>query len=197
MNQLVLLQIIVIILATALLYCFVRAIRTDKVYTFTAINNKKYLVQNTTNRQDASNMLGIVQQRIDLLTDYLNRNIDSYPEFRPYIRQLIDQKDKIILIENSPHGPYTSYTVNKGDKIALCLRSKTNGNLHDINLVMYVVLHELAHVACPEIDHTPLFKKIFIFLLEVSIGLGIYQRDNYQSTPVEYCGLTISENLLS
>ena len=141
-------------------------------------------------------MLSIIHERIFILKDYLEKNIDKYPDFEEYIKQFCSKINGMVLQENAPNGKYTSYTVNKGDEIALCLRSKKNGKLHDLNLVMYVVIHELAHVACPEIDHTELFKKIFIFLLQIAIMLKIYKRENYQISPHEYCGLTINENLL-
>ena len=141
-------------------------------------------------------MLATVDQRIEILRSYLEKNINQYPHFRPYIQQFLTRIKGVRLVENPPDGKYTSFTVNKGEEIALCLRSTDTGELHDINLVMYVVLHELAHVACPEIDHTPLFKEIFVFFLNIAIKLGIYSKVNYKAHPEKYCGLTINENLL-
>ena len=104
------------------------------------------------------------------------------------------------MYENPPDGKYTSFTVNKGDEIALCLRSKKTGNLHDINLITYVVLHELSHVACPEEHaadpHTELFTKIFVFIIGVADKIGIYRITDYQMNPVEYCGMPINETLV-
>ena len=91
----------------------------------------------------------------------------------------------------------TSYTINKGEKIVICLRSKLLSEIHDINTIMYVVIHELAHVACPEFGHTPLFKKIFIFLLKESYKINIYTPIDYRKKPQDYCGMTINEYLLT
>ena len=65
------------------------------------------------------------------------------------------------IYETSLTSNYTSYSINKGEELSFCLRSKSTGKLHDINLLMYVAVHELAHTACPETGHTPLFNKIF------------------------------------
>jgi predicted metal-dependent hydrolase len=86
--------------------------------------------------------------------------------------------------------------VNKGEEIIFCLRSKNNDKLHDLNLLMYVALHEFAHVACPEIGHTPLFKKIFKFFIEVSIILKIYEYTDYSNNIKEYCGIYINESII-
>ena len=62
---------------------------------------------------------------------------------------------------------------------------------------MYVALHEMAHVACPEVGHGDLFKKIFKFLTEQAIQIKIYNLDNYDNNPVEYCGMILSSNIIS
>ena len=166
------------------------------IYVKSNLDGKEYFVQNFDEKQDAADMLSMVYLRIFALREYLLKNIDKYPEYKKYNTQFCNRISKLVLTENNPAGKYTSYTINKGDEIALCLRSKRTRKLHDINLIMYVVLHELSHVACPEIDHTDLFKKIFIFYLQIASKLGIYENINYKMNPSEYCGLTINENLL-
>lgn len=156
----------------------------------------QYQVQNLESKQDAKLMLNIIHQRILKLRDFLRQNIDSFPEYKPYINTFCKKIDNLILVENGPHSKYTSYTINKGDLMALCLRSGKSGKLHDLNLIMYVVIHELAHIACPDINHTPLFKKIFVFFLKVSMDIGIYQKVEYDINPHEYCGMVITEALI-
>lgn len=190
-------QILIVILLVIIAYYFISLSRmNDTIYEKSGLDNKEYLVLNLDDKDKASYMLSIINKRINILKKYLSENIDKYPEYKPYIEQFNDRTKNIVLQENPPNGKYTSYTVDKGKEIALCLRSKNTGELHDINLVMYVVLHELAHVACPEVDHTELFKKIFIFLIQIANMLDVYHQTDYQGIPHEYCGLTISENLL-
>lgn len=167
---------------------------TEAVYVKSDLDDKDYLVRNLEDKEEAAYMLSLIKKRVNMLKEHLN--IKRTPEFIEYINQFDRRIENFVLTENAPDGTYTSYTVNKGDEIALCLRSRKDGKLHDINLVMYVVLHELAHVACPEIDHTPLFKKIFIYFLKEAEDIGIYVHTKYDISPQEYCGITISENLL-
>lgn len=196
-NNKILIQIIILVLFIIAVYFLFKYIKKDVGYVKSDLNGKEYLVVNREDKNEAAYMLSVIESRILLLKDYLVANIDKYPEFRPYIEQLASRIDKhLVLQENSPNGKYTSYTVNKGEEISLCLRSKNTQNLHDINIIMYVVLHELAHVACPEIDHTELFKRIFIFFIKIATEIKIYKPASYDIYPEEYCGLTITENLL-
>lgn len=192
--------VIIIILAAIITYYLARPstiVNSDRVDVKSTLDNRQYPVQNMIGKEYAAYLLSLIYQRILILRDYFENNIDKYPEYRDYIKQFLNRTGNIMLTENSPDGKYTSYTINKGDMIALCLRSKDNNQFHDINLIMYVVLHELAHTACPEIGHTDLFKTIFTFFLKVAIDLKIYSNVNYQQTPMEYCGITITENLVN
>lgn len=189
-------QIIILVLIVGLVVTFKTLSLSEATYLKSDLTNKEYLVQNLTRKEDASKILGMVEERINALKKYLNDNIKKYPDYSQYINQFCSRIGNLVLLENPPDGKYTSYTVNKGDEIALCLRSRYTHELHDINLIMYVVIHELSHVACPEQDHTELFKKIFKFLLTVAISLGLYKHVDYANNPQEYCGMTIREDLL-
>lgn len=197
MNKLIILLVLIAIFALIIFYYMSKPPANSRaIYVKSDLDNKEYLVQDLDGEDDAARMLSVIYKRIFLLREYLLRNIDKYPQFKPYISQFCDRISKVVLKENSPNGKFTSYTVNKGDVIAICLRSRITRELHDINLIMYVVLHELSHVACPEIDHTDLFKKIFVFYLQIASMLDIYNHVDYQINPKEYCGITIRENLL-
>jgi len=155
-----------------------------------------YYVKSGNDQYDALSILEEVRKRINFFEKYLETNKKQYPEYKPYIDQLLERGKNIELNENPPDGKLTSFTINKGEKMSLCLRSKQNGQLHDINLIMYVVIHELSHVACPEEQHTKLFKKIFIFFLHIAVQIGIYKPIAFDKIPIEYCGMKITENLL-
>jgi len=66
-----------------------------------------------------------------------------------------------------------SYTINK-KIIHLCTRDPQNGKIYDKNILMFVVLHELAHVICPDIGHTENFSNINNALLNHAIRHGFY-----------------------
>lgn len=187
---------LILVCLIVIFYLFTHMNKTDSVYIRSDLNNKEYFVQNIDDKEEAAYILSVIDEKITRLKNYLKQNINSYPHFKPYIKQFCDRSNNMAIYENATNGNYTSYTVNKGDELVLCLRSKRTGNLHDINLVTYVTLHEMTHIACPEVNHTPLFSEIFKFFLKVATNIGIYQYVNYQLNPVEYCGIPIHENLL-
>jgi hypothetical protein len=77
-----------------------------------------------------------------------------------------------VLNEISIYKGDKSYTINK-EKVFLCLLDE-NGEYYHINSLMYVFLHETAHVLCDEIGHTEKFHEIFQDLLLQAADLGIY-----------------------
>lgn len=78
-----------------------------------------------------------------------------------------------------------AYSIAKSD-IRLCIRHPSAQTLADENDAMYVLLHELAHVATEEIGHTKTFWKNMKFLLEMAERTGVYTYDNNSDSSV--CG---------
>lgn len=98
------------------------------------------------------------------------------------------------LAENSPHDPEgdTSYTVDKGALLALCLREKEAGApLHDPNLLMFVALHELTHISLKVQDHPPEFWAAFRWLLEEAVAAGVYWPHDFGRHPRSFCGTRV------
>lgn len=191
-----------------IVYCNVG--QRDMTYVKSDVDNNIYMVRNQKDKIKAANFLAKLRANIYAITDYLMKkisdkktmNLPIYQEFKPYILQLKEKIQNVVVRESSTNSVYTSYTVNKGEQIIFCIRSKSitsviqTNNIHDFNLVMYVLLHEISHVACPEYDHTPLFKKIFRFICEEAIQLGIYQKINFVESPKEYCGMKINDSII-
>jgi hypothetical protein len=167
-------------------------------YVTSDIDNARYLVRDTKDKQSAANMLARIKQNMDMLVNNLNMYKNTaYIEYKPYIEQLNDRIKDVVIHETPENSNYTSYSVNKGEKLVFCIRSKKVANkIHQQNLLMYVTLHEMAHIACPEFGHTALFKKIFAFFTETAINLGIYTKIQFEETPTEYCGLIITNSIV-
>jgi hypothetical protein len=98
---------------------------------------------------------------------------------------------------------YTTYTVDK-QNMHICLRTRNSEEkIYDMNTLMYVVLHESAHLAnySPDgsaiIGHGVEFKMVFRFLVEQSIKLGLYNYVDYANIPQPYCGIVINSNILN
>jgi predicted metal-dependent hydrolase len=173
--------------------------KDNLVYQKSTVDNEEYFVRNLEDKSNAANTLATIKNNIKKLVSHLNNNINNnkYIKEKEYINNLVNRTKQINIIETPDDEQNTSYTINKGEKIVMCLRSKFLNQIHDINTIMYVVIHELAHVACPEYGHTPLFKKIFIFLLKESQKINIYTPIDYRKNPQDYCGMVINEYLLS
>ena len=161
------------------------------------VDNEEYFVRNVEDKSIAANTLATIKNNIKKLVLHFKNNISEYDAEKEYINNLVKRTKQINIMETPNDEKNTSYTINKGEKIVICLRSKFLNEIHDINTIMYVVIHELAHVGCPEYGHTPLFKKIFIFLLKESHKINIYTPVDYRKKPQDYCGMTINEYLLT
>ena len=125
----------------------------------------KLMVYNDKNKRASAGLLEQIIKRMFKFRNQIIKDKEKYEEYAEYIGLLETNltEDRTKIYENDPNSDLTSYSVNKGEELAFCLKSKRTGNLHDINLLMYVCLHEMAHIACPEIGHGDLFKKIFRF----------------------------------
>ncbi len=80
----------------------------------------------------------------------------------------------------------SAYTEDKS-VITLCLQDPHTGKYYDMNTLMYVSLHELAHVVSKDaIQHKGSFPKNFAKLLHEASILGIY--DPRRPISLQYCG---------
>ena len=172
-----------------------------------SFDQKSYLVRNLPDKKDAAKMLANIRTKLIIFIDELileaeKENLEEEDEDTElienyqYIKMIRKRLPNSIIKESSANSEYTSYSINKGEQLVFCLRSKTNNKLHNINEIMYVAVHEIAHIGCPEIGHTPLFKNINKFLLERAVEKGLYKFENYRKTQKEYCGITLTSNIL-
>ena len=82
-------------------------------------------------------------------------------------------------------NPRESYTKRKS-RIFVCLRDPMTHVLYDDNTLMYVTLHECAHVISPGRDHDADFERVFNDLLRKAERVGMY--DPNVPFPSKYCG---------
>ena len=147
------------------------------------VNQNNQQTNEQTNEQNNENNRTPSQEEVNKLQEDLTR-----------LQQRFNPDN---LSESTPDKKYTSYSVNKGEKIVFCLRSKDEREtLVRENIMMFVALHELAHVMTKSVGHTEEFWNNFRFLLKVAINQGLYQNINYNDTPKDYCGTTITDTPL-
>ena len=191
------------------LLCFIfifKYLYYNEVCYVESFDQKSYLVRNLPDKKDAAKMLANIRTKLisfidELILEAEKENLEEDEDTElidnyQYIKMIQKRLPNSIIKESSANSEYTSYSINKGEQLVFCLRSKTNNKLHNINEIMYVAVHEIAHIGCPEIGHTPLFKNINKFLLERAVEKGLYKFENYRKTQKEYCGITLTSNIL-
>lgn len=190
----------VLVLICVMVIIYFKFTHPDMTYVKSDIDNHFYLVRNVNDKKEACNVLAKLRQNIIYLSDTLYADINNPKnvKYSQYIKRLHDRARDIIILESTQDSIYTSYSINKGEQIVFCLRMRTLPNsLYDVNLMMYVVLHEISHVACPIYDnHGPLFREIFNFMTLNAIDLGIYEKIDFKNSPVNYCGLMITDSIV-
>ena len=101
------------------------------------------------------------------------------------------------LIENNPSGDVnTSYVENKGKIFALCLRNKHLGDnaFISLNILEFVILHELSHLTTISYGHDINFWTNFKLLLNEAVEINIHKPSDYSKQSVDYCTLHIDYN---
>jgi WLM domain len=90
------------------------------------------------------------------------------------------------------------YNYNKGNSIVMCIRHDANPKIHtDINSLIVVGIHELAHVMTNSKHHTLQFGENFKFLLRIAAEMGICNPINFSIDsidPIGYCATEINDN---
>ena len=181
--------IAIIILAVLMLYN-----TPKKVCLPSTINNTTYCVLPDTDERmtETVNTLAEIDTDIKKLIEYIKIHGDVG------IANTLQQKYTSNLITEAViKDEYTSYTINK-KKVHMCLRSRDEPkHVYDKNTLLYVMIHELAHVICKSTGHTPEFKALFKILADNAVKAGIYKYIDYSSNNVDYCGLRLSSSILN
>lgn len=160
-----------------------------------ADDGNEYRVQIAEDNKESANLLSDAITRVKTLLDHLKKSESQ--DIRT--KTLISRFNPDNITENDPQemeSGVTSYTVNKGEKIVVCLRQRNN-NFVEINTLMYVIIHELAHICdLTSEQHDEKFWNNFEWLLEHAVNIGIYNYVDYSKDQEPYCGMNITSNVL-
>uniref|UniRef100_A0A6C0EMS2 WLM domain-containing protein n=1 Tax=viral metagenome TaxID=1070528 RepID=A0A6C0EMS2_9ZZZZ len=157
------------------------------------VDGNKYCVRERAKLQLAADLLANTTQKLRKLVAYLGK---TFPE-RANCKRLVDNFDPQTVKEILPTSEYTAYSENKGEKLAFCTTTTKKGDkLIDPNTLMYVAIHELAHIATKSIGHTQEFWQNFKFLLQNAVKIKIYNPVDYKKKNKNYCGMKITDNPL-
>ena len=184
---------IVIIITVAAVALYFKQSRYPLSLIKSSVDNELYLVRNLPDKQDAADRLSRVRAKLLRLRKYLEQTHAD----KPFIANMLKNFDcsAARFSESTPDAQYTSYSVNKGEKIHMCLRQRdATERLVDENVVTFVALHEMAHTGTQSIGHTPEFWNHFAWLIKQAEHVKIYEYMDFAAHPVEYCGVHITDS---
>jgi hypothetical protein len=184
---------ILVMVGVAYFVMYTKGSKYPVAYVQSTVDKESYLVRNLPDKQDAADRLARVRQKILILRKHLQQ---SHME-KPFVKQMVDNFDCTAdrFSESTPDAQFTSYSVNKGEKVFMCLRQRNEKEeLVQENIILFVALHEMSHVGTASIGHTPEFWNNFAWLLKQAEATKVYEYTNFAAHPVEYCGVHITDS---
>ena len=155
------------------------------------VDGNKYCVRERAKLDMAADLLAQCTVNMKKLVKHMGK---TYPD-QDNVRRLVEGFDPHQVGETLPTSEYTAYSENKGEKLAFCLNTTKHGTkLIDSNTLMFIALHEMAHVMTESIGHKEEFWKNFKFLLQNAVDIKIYTPVDYKNDPQQYCGIEINDN---
>ena len=142
-----------IIIAFCLLgYTHLEHLSNEVIYVKSNVDDKEYLVRNLQDKEIAANTLAMIRMKLEKLCNAMKK---KYPNDESVIR-MNERFNSDNITESGKNNQYTSYSVNKGEKIVFCIRQKDNNeSIVDENTLTFVSIHELAHIMTKSVGHTP------------------------------------------
>ena len=142
-------------------------------------NKLQYWVQPLENSVKAADLLAEMHE--------VGQKLYSFCKREHIFSGLIKRWPKVILFEALPekNSHTTSFTMSK-QRLGICLRDR-NLNLHTNHELMYVFIHEVAHLACEELQHTELFWVTFRIFQTIARAHRWWNPPNLNAFNFDYC----------
>ena len=118
MNELVVIFIVFVVVVSFFMHYEERF--SDLTYVVSELDNKEYLVRNREDSKLAANLLAQIKSNLEKLVKYLKNNENGDER----VQRLVEKFNPENISESIAGSDYTSYSVNKGEKIVFCIRSK-------------------------------------------------------------------------
>lgn len=189
------LEVVIPLLLLFILVVYIRRRDTDTevVLVRSSIDGREYIVQNKPDKELAANALAIVRKDLMKFVDMLGIKEEKDPR----TQRLKTKFNPDAISEGTEDARYTTYTLNKGEKMVFCLRTRDAAdNVHRTTLLLFVAIHELGHICTLSEGHTEEFNVNFKWLIEKAVDYGIYSPENFRKTPETYCGIEVTDTPL-
>jgi len=151
-------------------------------------NGKRYGIQEIF--KDSHIALEILAKLHSNMEAFVSKLKFKYPTDERVIR-LVKGFNSVEIEETTeqPGDDNTSFTINKGELMSLCIRENDKDRpFHDYNSLCFVIIHEMAHIASVSEGHNFEFITNFKFLLKEAVEMGYYNPIDYSKNPFLYCG---------
>lgn len=186
------LDVLVFVLMVAILFTYLRSHYGEVELVRSKVDGRKYIVRKLPDSQAAADALAEINAKLTRLVQHM---MAKYGKEREGVIRMYRNFNPENVSEGGLEHGYTSYSVNKGEKLVLCIRQKDNSFVSS-NTMMYVAVHELAHLMTLTVGHDRCFWTNFRFLLNEAVDIGIYRKVNFSKKPQDYCGIRITSSVI-
>ena len=160
----------------------------DDRVTVEAYDGRAYKVRNTAKKQETALALARLNEKV--LAFIKRLELEGDPDYKAVAMRLKARYRPDRLSEGRIDKRYTSYTLNKGEQLVLCLRSRDHKDeIYDDNLIFYVTLHELAHIGSLTEQHNEEFHRNFRYLIRMASQWNLFKQ---VTNKFHYCGLDVN-----
>ena len=173
-----------------IIYYYYKSLVFPIVLEKSSLDNNQYWVRNEIDKKEAANLISLLVNKTMLLIKQLK---NDYPN-NIITKRLENKFNPKNIMESYHKGDNNTYTVNKGEMIYICLRNKDTNKLIDINILFYVLIHEITHLTTTNLKHDEYFWNNYKFLLKHAIKYKLYKYENYNKYPVKYCDIIINSS---
>lgn len=186
-------ELFILFVMTIIIVMYIQNHYGEVDYAVARTDGRRYLVRKLPDSQQAAEMLASINADLVRLVRHVAAKHGAASEDAQALHRNFNPN---AVSEGSPDSGYTSMTINKGEKVILCLRQSDKAFVEK-NVVMYVAIHELAHIMTyREKGHPPAFWDNFRLLLNEAMELGIYKRVDFGAQPANYCGIKITSSVV-
>jgi hypothetical protein len=183
-------EFIAVLVVLSLIFLVYQKLRTDDRILVLASDGRKYLVRNTDNKQDTAEGLARLNAKVLTFIYNLEEQAKNEKEYIPMVTRLRQRYRPDKVSEGIVDQRFTSYTVNKGEEMVLCMRTRDGRDeMYDDNILFYVTLHELAHIGSLTEHHNDEFHKNFRYLLRKAGEMNMFRKVVEQ---FHYCGINVN-----
>jgi len=152
------------------------------------INEQKYCI-NDGSESSKYKTLTFIDKNFEKIIDDLQK---KYPDEEITKALTYRYKNKTRMSELFDKSRNIAFSKNKGEEVSICLDDESL----DMNVLMFIAIHELSHIGTDEIGHTQKFWDNMKFLLERAVELDLYVPQDYSKFPVTFCGYEIESSPL-